>query len=61
VIEVVNGVVGEVEVPELRVREFKNLDATLDFCKFVQPEELFIKKRSDGSCQLQYINPEGMF
>lgn len=51
-------VLGELQTDVLRVRLFRSLDAALDFCKFVQPEELFIKRYASGQCQLQYISPE---
>ncbi|WCO82180.1 hypothetical protein vBPpSSYP_198 [Pseudomonas phage vB_PpS_SYP] len=51
-------VLGELQTTDLRVRLFRSLDAALDFCKFVQPEELFIKRFTNGQCQLQYISPD---
>lgn len=34
---------GEVQSPTVKAQFFKNLDAALDYCKFVQPDELAIK------------------
>lgn len=55
--------------PNIAVRVFKNLDAALDFCRFVQPTEMHIATRyvTDGIQEvgrkevvLQYIGTDGM-
>lgn len=48
-----------IQRPDVTVREFKNLDAALDFCKFVEPKELNIRK-IDAGYLLQYNGSEGM-
>lgn len=52
-------VVGELQTPQQRIREFFSLDAALDFCKFAQPSELHIKVFVQGHARLTYINNEG--
>lgn len=48
-----------VGVPENRTREFKNLDALLDYCKWVQPKVFTAVVLSSGICRLVYSKSEG--
>lgn len=54
---------GVVESPVVRIKEFKNLDAALDFCKFIRAEEIGIRKMINGvesiGWQVSYAGSEG--
>lgn len=55
--------IGEVQSPAVAERMFKNLDAALDFCRFVQPDELAIRKLFNGieviGWQLHFTGSDG--
>lgn len=34
----------QVDTPVVKSRDFKNLDAALDYCRFAEPQELSIKR-----------------
>jgi len=54
---------GEVEIPTVKSQMFKNLAAALDYCRFVNPDELAIKKVFNGveavGWQLHFTGSEG--
>lgn len=54
---------GVVESPTVRMTQFKNLDAALDFCKFIRAEEIGIRKIIVGvesiGWEVSYIGSEG--
>jgi len=55
--------IGEVQTPMVHERMFKNLDAALDYCRFVGPDELAIKRVFNGvemvGWQLHFTGSEG--
>lgn len=58
---------GEVLRPNVKTQMFKNLDAALDYCRFVDPEQLTITRvyssemrDSPAGYQLAYTGSEGM-
>lgn len=55
---------GEVQNPTVKSFKFKNLSAALDYCRFVEPEELSIRKVFNGhemiGWQLHFTGSEGM-
>lgn len=40
---------GEVQSPIVKSLEFKTFDAVLNFCRFIKPDELAIRKVLNGS------------
>jgi hypothetical protein len=54
---------GIVEQPTVRMNQFKNLDAALDFCKFIRAEEIGIRKIINGvesiGWEVSYVGSEG--
>jgi len=54
---------GEVQSPAVKAHMFKNLSAALDYCKFVEPDELSIKRMFNGQevvgWQLHFTGSEG--
>ena len=54
---------GEVESPVVKALSFKNLSAALDYCRFVEPDELSIKRMFNGQevvgWQLHFTGSEG--
>lgn len=55
---------GEVQSPVVKSQMFKNLSAALDYCRFVEPDELAIKKVFNGvefiGWQLHFSGSEGV-
>ncbi len=58
----------EIERPEVTERMFKNFDAALDFCRFIEPESLVIDRLYEGGINIeskivgyrvQYMGSEG--
>lgn len=58
-IAVIDGVEGDVERPNVTVRQFRTFDAAVDFAKLVVPDDLRILKVG-GKFELHYIGSEGM-
>lgn len=55
--------VGEVQSPTVKSQMFKSLEAALDYCLFVKPDELAIKRVFNGvemiGWQLHFTGSEG--
>lgn len=49
---------GEVETPDMQVRDFKNLTAALDYASIFEPQWLEIGKQPDGRYKMAYIRKE---
>ena len=49
----------EVEVALTGTKYFLNLDAALDFCKWVRPTSFSIQVLHNGTCELTYSGSEG--
>lgn len=53
----------EVESPIVKTKNFKNIDAALDYCKFAEPQELSIKRIVEDNVvtgyQLVYTGSKG--
>lgn len=49
----------DVEVAITREKYFLNLDAALDFCKWVRPTSVSIQVLHNGTCSVTYTGSKG--